>query len=121
MPPGITYAPPASMTVAPEGAEISGPTCSIFPFEQRTSARNSRSAFTTVPPRIRTVLMIDAFASGGLAGRGRELLDDVFGVDELVSQMAGHGRVGHMPFADVQAVAQMNVVACRAFPAFLRN
>ena len=25
--------------------------------------------------------MIDAFASGGLAGRGRELLDDVFGVE----------------------------------------
>ena len=59
MPPGITYWPPASTTVAPVGACRSGPTAVTLPSIQSTSALVARSALTTVPPRISKVVMMN--------------------------------------------------------------
>jgi len=52
MPPGITYWPPASTTVAPDGALRFSPTAVMVPLWVMTSAKKARSALTTVPPRI---------------------------------------------------------------------
>src|SRR5258708_40276962 len=55
MPPGRTYWPPASSVCALAGAffAASSPTAAMRPSMQSTSALNSRSALTTVPPRMR--------------------------------------------------------------------
>lgn len=45
-----------------------------------------------------------------------DLLDDLCRVDVLVAQCAGHGRMGHLTEADVEAIAQMRVVAQCALP-----
>ena len=57
MPPGITYWPPASTTVAPAGAVRFSPTATILPSWVMTSAKKARSALTTVPPRMKRVLI----------------------------------------------------------------
>src|SRR6516225_4944724 len=55
MPPGSRYWPLASSVCVPEGAWDcrSAPTAAMRPSTHRTSAANSRSALTTVPPRIK--------------------------------------------------------------------
>ena len=53
MPPGMTYWPPASITVAPAGASSPSPMAVMRPPCVSTSARKARSAFTTVPPWIK--------------------------------------------------------------------
>src|SRR5258706_5131191 len=55
MPPGRTYWPPASSFCALAGAlfAASSPTAAMRPSRHSTSALNSRSALTTVPPRMR--------------------------------------------------------------------
>src|SRR5450830_514013 len=57
IPPGITYRPPASITVAPTGTGKFSPTAAIMSPSISTSARKARSALTTVPPRISVVIL----------------------------------------------------------------
>src|SRR5450432_2891786 len=71
MPPGMTSAPPASTTVAPAGACRSGPTARIKPPSHSTSALMLLSALTTVPPRIRTLLMVFSLSSFDSGDRSR--------------------------------------------------
>jgi len=56
IPPGITYWPLASITVAPAGASSLSPTATILSPYTSTSALKARSALTTVPPRIIVVM-----------------------------------------------------------------
>src|SRR5689334_19401851 len=60
MPPGSRYWPLPSSVSQPEGASWAarGPTTAILPSTQSTSAANSRSALTTVPPRIRRLFSL---------------------------------------------------------------
>src|ERR1019366_181824 len=62
MPPGRTYMPAASMTVASEGAGMPGRTSWMSSPEMRTSAAMVSVAVTTLPLRIKVFI-------GGLAGR----------------------------------------------------
>ncbi|MPM90653.1 hypothetical protein SDC9_137775 [bioreactor metagenome] len=77
IPPGITYCPLASRCSAPAGAcaAAASPTATILPSTHNTSARSSRSAFTTVPPRIRrgrlAVLILVLLALSSVAERTR--------------------------------------------------
>lgn len=50
IPPGITYLPAASTTLASWGYNKFSPTLVIFPSSINTSAVNISSAFTTFPP-----------------------------------------------------------------------
>jgi hypothetical protein len=58
MPPGMTRAPPASTISAPAGASSPSPTATMRSPSTSTSARRLRSAFTTVPPRMRRAMVI---------------------------------------------------------------
>src|SRR3990167_8567861 len=116
MPPGMTYWPPASTTVAPAGAVRFSPTATIVPSWVNTSARKARSALTTVPPRIRMLLIfapkrIAVYAISTRA-RGRFRLNrlgvahGVVGVRGPVGMFIAHNAAGAQVFFTGRQVAQ---------------